>query len=542
MANFSKKTNRFEIIIVALIYLAFIVIGILSYRDYGISVDEWDMRLLGFVNLKYITEIFFHDISAKLDEILLIPKISDYSSNTHGVIFTLPMAFVEYFFNITDSQKYYFIRHYFNHLIFLISNFYFFLIVKEKFNNWIYGILGGLFLFLSPRIFAESFYNQKDILFLSLFIINLYYGIHFLKSPSLKNSILFSLTTALAIDIRIMGIIIAPIIVFFTYLKYLKNKNFKIFIGIPIYLILVPLFTILFWPFLWENPLIHFIQNFKSLSSYVSVGYNFYLGNYYESSNVPWHYIIVWIGITTPIFYLVLFAVGFSSYTLRFKKRLFKITNNNSENGLWVGEKELEDLIYYILFIAPIFIVIFLNSTLYNGWRHLYFIYPCFLLISLRGLHLIDMNYFKRRNWVLKIMISIFLAHIAFVMIKDHPYQNIYFNFLSGKNIGTKFELDYWGLSNKQALEYILKNDSKSVIKIGSAGPISLENSKQILSSLDKKRVMISENIESDYIIDNYIYWYGKYKKKRHEIPNNFTIYKEIFVSGKRIISIYKKI
>ena len=530
MANFSKKANRQDIIVVTLIYLVFFITGIFSYQDFGISVDEWDLRVLGFVNLKYITEIFFKNISVKLDEILLIPKISDYSSNTHGVIFTLPMAFVEYFFNITDSQKYYFIRHYFNHLIFLISNFYFFLIVKEKFNNWIYGILGGLFLFLSPRIFAESFYNQKDILFLSLFIINLYYGIHFLKSPSLKNSILFSLTTALAVDIRIMGIIIAPIIVFFTYLKYLKNKNFKIFIGIPIYLILVPLFTILFWPFLWENPLIHFIQNFKSLSSYVSVGYNFYLGNYYESSNVPWHYIIVWIGITTPIFYLVLFAVGFSSYTLRFKKRLFKITNNNSENGLWMGEKELEDLIYYILFIVPIFIVIFLNSTLYNGWRHLYFIYPCFLLISLRGLHLIDMNYFKRRNWLLKIMISIFLTHIAFVMIKDHPYQNIYFNFLAGKNIGTKFELDYWGLSNKQALEYILKNDSKSVIKIGSAGPISLENSKQILSSLDKKRVMISENIESDYIIDNYINWYGKYKKKRHEIPNNFTIYKEIFI------------
>ena len=138
-------------------------------------------------------------------------------------------------------------------------------------------------------------------------------------------------------------------------------------------------------------------------------------------------------------------------------------------------------------------------------------------------------------------MISIFLTHIAFVMIKDHPYQNIYFNFLAGKNIETKFELDYWGLSNKQALEYILKNDSKSVIKIGSAGPISLENSKQILSSLDKKRVMISENIESDYIIDNYINWYGKYKKKKHVIPNNLKIYKEIFVSGKRIISIYKK-
>mgnify|MGYP003726960331 CR=1 FL=1 len=148
----------------------------------------------------------------------------------------------------------------------------------------------------------------------------------------------------------------------------------------------------------------------------------------------------------------------------------------------------------------------------------------------------------RKKSWQLYIFVALFLTHIAFVMIKDHPHQNVYFNFIAGKNIQAKFELDYWGLSNKQALEYILKNDSNNVIRIGSAGPISIENSKQILSSLDKKRVMISENIESDYIIDNYINWYGKYKKKRHEIPNNFTIYKEIFVSGKRIISIYKRI
>ena len=541
MANFSKKKNRNEIIIVALIYFVFFIIGILSYQDFGISVDEWDLRLLGFVNLKYIMEIFFQNSSGKLDEILLIPKISDYSFNTHGVVFALPMAFVEYFFDITDSQKYYFIRHYFNHLIFLTANFYFFLLVKEKFNNWIYGIFGALFLFLSPRFFAESFYNQKDILFLSLFTINLYYGIHFLRSPSLRNSVLFALTTALAIDIRIMGIIIVPVVVFFTYLKYLKDKNFKIFAGIAIYLILFPLLAILFWPYLWENPLTHFVEVFKTLSSYTSRGYNYYLGDYHHSTNLHWQYIFVWIGITTPIFYLVLFIFGFTNYTLRIKKRIFKITNNNILSNFWEGEEELQDLIYYLLFIGPIFIVILLDSTLYNGWRHLYFIYPCFLLISLKGLYLIDLNYLRKKNWNLKVFVALFLTHIVFVMIKDHPHQNVYFNFLSGKNVQTKFELDYWGLSNKQALEYILKNDNKNVIRIGSAGPISIENSKQILSSLEKNRILISKNSKSDYIIDNYIKW-GKYKKKRHEIPNNFKIYKEIFVSGNKIISIYKRI
>ena len=76
MANFSKKTNRQEIIVVTLIYLVFFITGILSYQDFGISVDEWDLRVLGFVNLKYIMEIFFQNSLEILDEILLIPKFS----------------------------------------------------------------------------------------------------------------------------------------------------------------------------------------------------------------------------------------------------------------------------------------------------------------------------------------------------------------------------------------------------------------------------------------------------------------------------------
>ena len=543
MSIFFKKINNSEVILVTLIYLVFFIVGIFSYQDFGISVDEWDLRLMGFVNLKYIMEIFFQSAFADLDKILLIPDIADYSGNTHGVIFALPMAFIEYFFNVTDSQQYYFIRHYFNHLIFLLSNFYFFLLVKEKFNSWIYGIFGGLFLFLSPRIFAESFYNQKDILFLSLFLINLYYGIHFLKLPTLKNSILFSFTTALSIDIRIMGIIIVPTVLFFTYLNYFKNKNFKISKGILTYLVLFPLFTILFWPYLWRDPLVHFIEIFANLSSYQATTYNFYLGEYFRDTNVPWHYILTWIGITTPLFYLALFLYGFTNISLRIKKRIFNITDKNNLNGFWKSESELEDLIYYILFISPIILVILLNSTLYNSWRHLYFVYPCFLMIALKGLYLIDLNYFRKNKWQLKVLVALFLIHIGYIMIKDHPHQNVFFNFLAGKNIQSKFELDYWGLSNKQALEYILENDNKKKIKVGSATAFSIENSKQILNSFDKNRILITENTKSDYIIDNYINWkHGKYKKKRHEIPDNFKIYKEIIVSGKRIVSIYKRI
>lgn len=99
--------------------------------------------------------------------------------------------------------------------------------------------------------------------------------------------------------------------------------------------------------------------------------------------------------------------------------------------------------------ITSIFTVILLDSTLYNGWRHLYFVYPIILLISLKGLYLIDLKYLKKNRLII-IFVTLFLTHITFVMVKDHPHQNVYFNFFAGKNIETKFELDYWGLSNKQ--------------------------------------------------------------------------------------------
>ena len=127
-------------------------------------------------------------------------------------------------------------------------------------------------------------------------------------------------------------------------------------------------------------------------------------------------------------------------------------------------------------------------------------------------------------------------------MIKSHPNQNVYFNILAGKKIEKRFEMDYWGLSNKQAFELILKKDKKEPIKIGSAGPISLENSKKILERKSRKRILITDNIEADYIIDNYINWHGKYKKKIYRIPKNFERFDGIIVNKMEILTIYKKI
>ncbi len=533
MFNYFKKINKQEFIILSLIYAGFLVVGIISFKDYGISVDEWELRILGFSNLKYLMNIFFESKANELNDILVIPELSDYLG-THGAIFSLPMAFIEYFFDITDSHIYFLFRHYINHLVFLISVFYFYKLIKQKFNNWVYGIFGILFLFLSPRIFADSFYNHKDLIFLSLFIINLYYGIQFLRNTNLKNSILFAFTTALSIDIRIMGVIIIPTIIVPLLIRNLRNVKKIIFPHLALYFSMLVFFTILFWPYLWENPFINFFKVFQTLSTFPHSGYNFYFGEYVLASFSPWHYTPVWILITTPPLYLFLFLVGLFSFSSKIlkQKNYAEILNNNIDT---------ENLVYFILFFAPIFIVITLNSTLYNGWRHLYFIYPCMILFSIKGFHFIKVNIFKSKKWLFEILIIISLVHISFTMLKYHPHQNVYFNFIAGDNVEKRFEMDYWGLSNKQAFELILKNDKSEIIKIGSAGPISLNNSKEILISKKRERILITNNMEADYIIDNYINWHGKYIKKRHEVPENFIIFHEITVNKMKILTIYKK-
>ena len=101
------------------------------------------------------------------------------------------MAFLIDIFNIQEIEKIYFLRHFLIFLIFLTGIFYFYLILKNRFSNNYIIIFGLALLFFSPRIFANSFYNNKDLIFLSVSCIFFYYGIKFLDKPSAYNAIIF---------------------------------------------------------------------------------------------------------------------------------------------------------------------------------------------------------------------------------------------------------------------------------------------------------------------------------------------------------------
>ena len=131
------------------------------------------------------------------------------------------------------------------------------------------------------------------------------------------------------------------------------------------------------------------------------------------------------------------------------------------------------------------------------------------------------------------------LTYLVHWNYKFHPHQYVYFNLLFKKNFHQNFDLDYMGLSNKSAIEYIINNNTNYPIKIGTKSFSSLENSSLILSNKDKKKISITHILsEADFVITNYmprskdfIIDKKKYKK-----------YYEVLVDNKAINTVYKKI
>ena len=534
----NKNRNLF----IYLFFISLFIIGIFIFSDYGLSVDDDNSRANGFVSLKHIFEIFFSQYTFKIDDIIDVSNINIYEERYNGSAFDLPMAFLELVFKITDSRQIYLFRHFFNFLLFFTSVFIFYKIVKNRYNSYFTGIIGAAFLVASPRIFAESFYNTKDICLMSLFIINLFTAINFIEKPNIKTAIIFAIISSLTIDVRILGIFL-PVLIFLIYIiNILRNNDFKNkILPLLFFLITLPFLIILFWPYLWGDPVGNFIEAFAHLSKHTFYGYNFYLAEYISVQNVPWHYPIVWIFITTPIFYLVLFVIGFVFIVYRLIKRLIKIEENNSYKDLWRGKRELQDLIFFSTFLIPIFIIIILNSTLYDGWRHLYFIYPSFLMISIYGLNLIKIVILKKKDLLINFLTCFLVLQIFIWMYLNHPFQYVYFNLLAEKNFNKNFEMDYWGISNKIALEYIAKKTNKKVY-VYNLNTSDLALSNKILKKKNRDLISVTYDLsEANYIINSFRDWNGATKPQDYLIPSNFEILYEIKVDGVTINSIYKK-
>jgi general stress protein CsbA len=250
------------------------------------------------------------------------------------------------------------------------------------------------------------------------------------------------------------------------------------------------------------------------------------------ASDLPWHYLPTWMGITTPLLYILFFLVGLF-VTARY---LWPSLTNES-----VAEAKLQDSFYTLMFFVPLATIILLNATLYDGWRHAFFIYPYFVVIATIGVVFIK-GYFSRKKLGSKVFYSCCIGYFVWIggwMVVNNPHQNLYFNILTGDNRSTRWEMDYWGLSNKYALEYILKNDPSSVIKLREISFTPLEVSGKILDTKARERLIFNVPIgDADYLVNNYRLTTKMVSEKE---TLGFNKVKDFKIDGEVFLTIYKR-
>jgi len=363
-----------------ILFIISVIIGLAVYKDYGISWDEPEQRLHGLQSYNYI----FHGNQE------LFTTVSDH----HGMGFELLLVIIEKLFRLSDTRDIYLMRHLFTHIFFLIGALSLYILAYRSFRNKFIACLGFIMLAFAPRLYAHSFFNTRDIPFLSMFIITLACcQVAFDKNKPLLFFIL-GLLCGYTTSIRIMGIMLVGFIILFLFVdlvtKY-KEKLQKPILNLLLFSVGFVFTLYIAWPYLWRNTVQNFIESFNAFAHFaIGVNLTFVIlfnGHYVMTDRLPWTYFPTWFLITNPEVWLVAGFGGVIWIIIDFFKKPATFLKNSRERNF---------LLYLMCFIVPVLAVVLLHSVVYNDWRHLYFVYPSFVLIALYFVNKLAQTRYKK--------------------------------------------------------------------------------------------------------------------------------------------------
>ena len=134
----------------------------------------------------------------------------------------------------------------------------------------------------------------------------------------------------------------------------------------------------------------------------------------------------------------------------------------------------------------------------------------------------------------------VIVGHTALWMCQVHPMQNVYFNPLAGRKLRARFDLDYWGLGNRKALEYILAHDSSPHISVQAQSATPLHFSQLLLTSDQRRRLApVDPNTPvSHYVLNNY-----RCVMDVDDVGyrDHFRLFYQLRVDDEIILSVYKR-
>ncbi|MDR0999924.1 MAG: glycosyltransferase family 39 protein [Clostridiales bacterium] len=512
-------------IAVIITFVIIFIVGVCVFKDYGISVDEPAQR--------NHTRIAFNTIYKQIfdrDYYEGITDITEYSARFYGTAIQIPPLLIEIIFKLKDSRDIFLVKHFYSFLLYFASLICFYFINKRFFKSRLFAILGVLMLFLYPRFFGNSFFDIKNLAFASLLIIALYFILVFLEKRQFSYAILAGFLVALATNSRWIALMLVGAVALVILLEVLVAKSevrhrrlslLHLLVFAAVFFISFILLT----PASWANPSGFLVEYVKSFSNGWEAwdGTFVFNGELIKKATMPRYYVPVWMGITIPICYLLLSAIGIVSVVKR------ALTGGIKAGFL----SHLYELVPLGMFLIPVLATVLKRGLLYIEWRHLFFCYPLLMILALFGLHWV-MEYGGWKKWTMVALVVLTLLTQAGWIVKNHPYEVAYFNVI-GRQVAAKYDRDSWGVCTYQLLQYLAENTEAvpAKVKIGMDRPSLGMLPKQLRERIKT----VSDIAEAEYTTSYYRNIIGN----AHAIEGFEEIY-TIWVDGFKIGSLYKRI
>lgn len=518
--------RHFTTILGFLIIIIFLSINIATINDYGVTWDFTYHFNAGLWHLKkpLIEPNFIMGPSPPLSDIL--PTLSYLFFFEKLKLFSFDAAYNLYSVVLGSVG---------------IGILYF--MVKEIFN-WRIALFSSLILGFLPRYFGHLHNNMKDIPQAVFFTLTVWTFWRLYKKPMIMNLLIASASFALAFNSKVNAIfilIIAAIFLLLISLKPIKLKlqlNFSQSKFILLFFLTAPIAALLLWWPFWDNSIGRLLEAQRSYTTSTTNMPILYFGKiFFSGNNVPWHYPIGLLSVTTPTLILFFFLLGL--FGLIFDKKI------TFEAKLFV----------FIWFLVPLARYLKPQMIVIDDIRHFMEVLFPFAAIAGIGTYRIYLFILHKSKIIFprinKLLIAFlyflfFIFYSLFQNLSYHPYQTSYFNELIGgiKGANGKFDIEFWASSYKQALKYLNNNTPyNSVITIPMAPDIAqLYLRPDLTTYLNQKNLAGVQSLvysQSDYVVilnrQSFFEWYGIYPY----IENRKPVY-STKIQNVPLVSIYK--
>lgn len=468
-----------------LLLIVYLVCGIFIFRDYGASSDEYNQIEAGHITWAAICE----KLGKETPEFRNLPKLTDYYNRYYGQAATFPTVIIEAIKGFSlDRSTVLRLRHAWNFFVYFCGLICFGVLAKLNFQRSDVVFFLLLLHILTPKLFGDAFYNDRDILLIALLWLSLLCFRIFYYKPGFFTAVLCSFFFALAINTRFFALIlfILPIIILFNP-DFTKKRQ----------VIVLIIMTIFFWyaitPLFWGN----FINEFSSAFATFSSGKQrtqesngmaeiLFFGKHIRETDLPFYYLPLWIFISTPLIPQLICVYG-----------LFKSFRR---------KKDFIDQFMMALLCLGIGAVMLIRPVMYNGWRHMYFFYvPIFWFIGIGLKNLFSTG--QRKIVVLTALLILLSTTLTTIQVlRLHPYEYLYLNPLF-RSRTADFDRDYWRLSTTECLHWISSKEKEGT----SLGELNANIDNTLIFLLPETRNRINvhhynalHRYPYDYLIFNY--------------------------------------